>query len=221
MSTTEIRGAAARLHVSTHIRQALWNGDLLPGQRLVVQDIADQLGVTRSSVREAMFDLASEDLVELVPNRGASVRVVSVEEAIQITECRSALERLCARKAAEHATEDERAQLTELGEQLRAAVLAEDTHTYSALNRRLHDLVIEFSGQRIAKRQLERLNVQMVRFQFRLALRAGRPQESLPQLLAIIDAVTARDPAAADSAAEAQLASVIEQLRMTEHPLMA
>lgn len=221
MTTTQIRGAAARLHVSTHIRQALWNGDLLPGQRLVVQDIADQLGVTRSSVREALFDLASEDLVELVPNRGASVRVVSVEEAIQITECRSALERLCARKAAEHATEDERAQLTELGEELRAAVLAEDTHAYSALNRRLHDLVIEFSGQRIAKRQLERLNVQMVRFQFRLALRTGRPQESLPQLLAIVDAVTAGDPAAADRAAEAQLDSVIEQLRMTERLPMA
>ncbi|OON79651.1 GntR family transcriptional regulator [Streptomyces tsukubensis] len=216
MTSTQIRGAAARLHVSTHIRRALWAGDLLPGQRLVVQDLADQLGVTRSSVREALFDLAADDLVETVPNRGASIRVVSVDEAIQITECRSALERLCARKAAEHATEAQRAELTEIGERLRAAVAEEDFHTYSALNRELHDLVIEFSGQAVVKRQLERLNVQMVRFQFRLALRSGRPQESLPQLLAIIDAVTAGDSAAADAAAEAQLASVIDQLRMTE-----
>ncbi|MEV1022767.1 GntR family transcriptional regulator [Streptomyces sp. NPDC050264] len=216
MTSTQIKGAAARLHVSTHIRQALWAGDLLPGQRLVVQDLADQLGVTRSSVREALFDLASDDLVELVPNRGASIRVVSVEEAIQITECRSALERVCARKAAEHANEAQRAELTGIGVRLRAAVAEEDFHTYSALNRKLHDLVIEFSGQVIAKRQLERLNVQMVRFQFRLALRSGRPQESLPQLLAIIDAVTAGDADAADAAAEAQLASVIDQLRMTE-----
>ncbi|MEU4657462.1 GntR family transcriptional regulator [Streptomyces sp. NPDC023723] len=216
MTSTQIKGAAARLHVSTHIRQALWAGDLLPGQRLVVQDLADQLGVTRSSVREALFDLASDDLVELVPNRGASVRVISVQEAIQITECRSVLERLCARRAAEHATPAQRAELIELGARLRAAVAAEDFHAYSALNRKLHDLVIEFSGQTIAKRQLERLNVQMVRFQFRLALRSGRPQESLPQLLAIIDAVTAGDPDAADAAAAAQLASVIDQLRMTE-----
>ncbi|QFR95837.1 GntR family transcriptional regulator [Streptomyces tsukubensis] len=216
VTSTQIRGAAARLHVSTHIRRALWAGDLLPGQRLVVQDLADQLGVTRSSVREALFDLAADDLVETVPNRGASIRVVSVDEAIQITECRSALERLCARKAAEHATEAQRAELTEIGERLRAAVAEEDFHTYSALNRELHDLVIEFSGQAVVKRQLERLNVQMVRFQFRLALRSGRPQESLPQLLAIIDAVTAGDSAAADAAAEAQLASVIDQLRMTE-----
>ncbi|MEU6146277.1 GntR family transcriptional regulator [Streptomyces sp. NPDC047081] len=216
MTSTHIKGAAARLHVSTYIRQALRTGDLLPGQRLIVQDLADRLGVTRSSVREALFDLASEDLVELVPNRGASVRVVSIEEAIQITECRSALERVCARKAAEHANEAQRAELTELGTQLRAAVAEEDFHAYSALNRKLHDLVIEFSGQAIAKRQLERLNVQMVRFQFRLAMRSGRPQESLPQLLSIIDAVTVGDPDAADAAIEAQLASVIDQLRMTE-----
>ncbi|MER6082840.1 GntR family transcriptional regulator [Streptomyces sp. NPDC001833] len=216
MTSTQLRGAAARLHVSTHIRQALRTGDLLPGQRLIVQDLADQLGVTRSSVREALFDLASDDLVELVPNRGASIRVVSVEEAIQITECRSALERVCARKAAERANEAQRAELTRIGAQLRAAVAEGDLHAYSALNRKLHDLVIEFSGQVIAKRQLERLNVQMVRFQFRLALRSGRPQESLPQLLAIIDAVTSGDPDAADAATEAQLASVIDQLRMTE-----
>ncbi len=216
MTSAQLKGAAARLHVSTHIRQSLWAGDLLPGQRLVVQDLADQLGVTRSSVREALFDLASDDLVELVPNRGASIRVISVDEAIQITECRSALERLCARKAAERATEEQRAELVEVGVQLRAAVAEEEFHTYSALNRRLHDLVIEFSGQTIAARQLERLNVQMVRFQFRLALRTGRPQEALPQLLAIIDAVTAGDPTAADTAAEAQLASVIDQLRKTE-----
>jgi DNA-binding GntR family transcriptional regulator len=216
VTSTQIKGAAARLHVSTHIRQALWAGDLLPGQRLVVQDLADQLGVTRSSVREALFDLASDDLVELVPNRGASVRVISVEEAIQITECRSVLERLCARKAAEHATRAQRGEPSEASVEPRGVGGTEDFHAYSALNRKLHDLVIDFSGQTIAKRQLERLNVQMVRFQFRLALRSGRPQESLPQLLSIIDAVTAGDPDAADAAAAAQLASVIDQLRMTE-----
>jgi DNA-binding GntR family transcriptional regulator len=144
--------------------------------------------------------------------------VVSVEEAVQITECRSALERLCARKAAEHADDQQRAELAEVGERLRAAVAQGDFEDYSALNRRLHDLVIEFSGQAVARRQLERLNTQMVRFQFRLAMRPGRPQESLPQLLAIVDAVLAGDPDAADAAAEAQLAGVIEQLRASEPP---
>jgi DNA-binding GntR family transcriptional regulator len=128
------------MHVAAQVRLALRAGDLVPGQRLVEQDLADQYGVTRTSARE---------------------------------------------------------------------------ETYSELNRRLHDLIIEFSGQSVAKRQLERLNVQMVRFQFRLALRPGRPLESLPQLLAIVDAITAGDPDAADAAVAAQLASVTEQLRAT------
>lgn len=216
VSRAPIRGATARIHVATEIRNALRVGDLVPGQRLVEQDLADQYGVTRTSAREALFDLAADDVVELVPHRGARVRVVSVEEAVQITECRAALERLCARRAAEHASRQQREELAEVGAQLRTAVADGALETYSALNRRLHDLIIEFSGQAVAKRQLERLNVQMVRFQFRLALRPGRSQESLPQLLAIVDAVTAGDPDAADAAVAAQLADVTEQLRATK-----
>lgn len=215
MTSTRIQGAAARSHVSAYIREALRDGDLVPGQRLVVQDLADDLGVTRSSVREALVDLSSEDLVEIVRNRGARVRLISIEEAVQITECRSALERVCARRAAAYATEAQRAELTEVGAQLRAAVAENAPETYSALNRRLHDLIIEFSGQVVAKRQLERLNTQMVRFQFRLAMRPGRPQQSLPQLLSIINAVVAGDADAAEAATEAQLASVIDELRTT------
>jgi DNA-binding GntR family transcriptional regulator len=211
-----MKGAAGRIHVATQIRRALRAGDLVPGQRLVEQDLADQYGVTRNSAREALFDLAADDVVELVPHRGARIRVVSVEEAVQITECRAALERLCARRTAENANERQREELAEVGVQLRAAVAEGALETYSSLNRHLHDLIINFSGQAVAKRQLERLNVQMVRFQFRLALRPGRPQESLPQLLAIIDAVTAGDPDAADAAVAAQLASVTGQLRATK-----
>ncbi|WP_405988079.1 GntR family transcriptional regulator [Streptomyces sp. NBC_00986] len=215
MTSTRIKGAAARSHVSAHIRDALRDGDLVPGQRLVVQDLADDLGVTRSSVREALVDLSSDDLVEIVRNRGARVRLISIEEAIQITECRSALERVCARRAATYASEAQRAELTEVGTQLCAAVAENAPETYSTLNRRLHDLIIEFSGQAVAKRQLERLNTQMVRFQFRLAMRPGRPQQSLPQLLSIINAIVAGDADSAEAATEAQLASVIDELRTT------
>ncbi|RKR73424.1 GntR family transcriptional regulator [Frondihabitans australicus] len=215
MTITAIKGAAGRTHVADAIRRALWAGELVPGQRLVEQDLADQYGVTRNSAREALSDLAADDVVELVPHRGARIRVVSVDEAVQITECRSALERLCARKAAVLATPSQRAALVAVGDGLREAVAQGAVETYSTLNRRLHDLVIEYSGQVVAARQLERLNVQVVRFQFRLAMRPGRPAQSLPQLLSIIDAVVAGDADAADAAAAAQLQSVIDELRAT------
>jgi DNA-binding GntR family transcriptional regulator len=67
----------------------------------VEEDLAGTLGVTRQSLRAALLDLTAEGLVERIPNRGARVRVVSTEEAVAITECRMALEALCAVKAAE------------------------------------------------------------------------------------------------------------------------
>ncbi|NEA17308.1 GntR family transcriptional regulator [Streptomyces halstedii] len=211
--TDRLTGAAGRQYVTDAIRCALRSGDLVPGQRLVENDLAESYGATRGAVREALQDLAAEEIVEIVPRRGARVRTVSVEEAIQITECRSALEQLCARKAATRADEEQRAELRRIGADMRRAVADGAWDAYSALNQRLHELVIEASGQEVARRHLGRLNGPMVRFQFRLALWPGRPAQSLPQHLAIIDAVVSGDAPAAAKAAATHLDDVIEQLR--------
>lgn len=84
---------------------------------------------------------------------------------------------------------------------------------------RLHERVGEVSGQKVAQALLDRMNGQMVRYQFRLALRPGRPAQSLPQHLAIIDAVVAGDPDAAEAAARAHVDSVVEALRDTPAPV--
>lgn len=84
---------------------------------------------------------------------------------------------------------------------------------YSDLNHELHALIREFSGQQTAVSLLERLNGQLVRHRFQLALRPGRPQQSLSEHLAMIDAIRARDPQAAEAAVRSHLASVIEALR--------
>ena len=69
------------------------------------------LGVTRVSLRAALFDLTAEGLVERIPTRGARVRATSTpDEAIAITECRMTLEGLCAAKAAERVTEAQAAE---------------------------------------------------------------------------------------------------------------
>jgi DNA-binding GntR family transcriptional regulator len=216
MTETAREGAAATQLAVAALRTALFHGDLSPGQRLVESELAGAYGVSRASVRAALIALTAEGLVERIPNRGARVRVVSVAEAVAITECRMVLEGLCAAKAAERATDGEVQILTTLGAQLRRAVADGDPMKYSALNRELHRLVREYSQQTVAAELLDRLNGQIVRHQFRLALRAGRPQVSLPEHLAIIDAIAARDPAAAEAAARAHLGSVIAALQEPE-----
>jgi DNA-binding GntR family transcriptional regulator len=211
-----LEGAAGTRVVVEALRTALMQGDLSPGQRLVEAELAETYGVTRAAVRAALIELSTEGILERIPNRGARVRVISVEEAVAITECRMVLEGLCAAKAAERITDEQTSALNELGGKLRAAVADGEPLTYSALNRELHRTIRELSGQPVATELLDRLGGQSVRHQFRLALRAGRPQVSLGEHLAIIEAVSRRDPAAAEEAMRAHLRSVITALTQTD-----
>ncbi|MFD5631346.1 GntR family transcriptional regulator [Streptomyces sp. NPDC127072] len=206
-------GEQAKQHALAQLRQAILRGDMAPAQRLVENELAEQFGVTRASVRAALIELESEGLVERIRNRGSRVRVVTVEEAVAITECRMALEGLCAAKAAVAATDDQLAELADLGRAMTKAVADGEPITYSELNHEVHARVRQFSGQEVAVGLLERLNAQLVRHRFQLALRPGRPQQSLNEHLAMIEAIAARDPQAAEAAVRAHLSSVIDALR--------
>jgi DNA-binding GntR family transcriptional regulator len=206
-------GEQAKQHALAQLRQAILRGEMAPAQRLVENELAEQFGVTRASVRAALIDLAAEGLVERIPNRGSRVRLVTVEEAVAITECRMVLEGLCAAKAAVEATDDQLTELADLGTAMSKAVADGEPMTYSGLNQELHARIQQFSGQQVAVELLDRLNAQLVRHHFQLALRPGRPQQSVNEHLAMIEAIRARDPRAADAAARAHLASVIDALR--------
>jgi len=211
-ATGPVAGAQGRRLAAERLRQAILTGDMAPGQRLVEEELAGTLGVTRASLRAALFDLTAEGLVERIPNRGARVRTISVDEAVAIIECRMVLEGLCAAKAAGRVTEPEAARLRQLGADMERSVADGEPLKYSALNHELHRLVRELAAQPVAATLLERLNGQLVRHQFQLSLRPGRPQQSLPQHLAIIDAIAGRRPAEAEEATRRHLRSVITAL---------
>src|SRR5579872_7579774 len=86
--------------VVAELRQSILTGQLKPGERLVEERIADELGVSRNPVREAIRALASEGLVEVAARRGASVAVMSEQEARETIEVRALLEGQNARLAA-------------------------------------------------------------------------------------------------------------------------
>src|SRR6202453_1518612 len=153
-----LAGEAGRRHAYTHLRRAILAGDMSPGQRLVEEELASACGVTRASLRGSLTDLTADGLGERIPNRGARVRVITLDEAVAITECRMALEGLCAAKAAERVTESAAGRLRQLGEELERSVADGELLKYSALNHELHRLVREISGQAVAAALLERLN---------------------------------------------------------------
>ena len=132
MSSTE--RVVTQADVVESVRRAILAGDLVPGQRLVEAELSEAYGASRGAVRAALIDLTHEGLVERIANRGARVRIVSVAEAMQITEVRMAIEGLCGRKAAEAVQAEEIEELRALGERMVAAVDGGDVVTYSGLN---------------------------------------------------------------------------------------
>jgi DNA-binding GntR family transcriptional regulator len=207
-----MEGTPDRLLAEQRLRSAITDGELAPGARLVEADLVELFGVSRSNVRLAIDALAADGLVERIPNRGARVRVVSTEEAVAITEARMVLEALIARKAAERVTDDDVARLRAQVGLMRDAVEAGDLLTYSALIQQLHGLIRDLADQPVATGLVDRLQAQLVRHQFRLSLRPGRPQVSLSGLTAVVDAIADRDPDRAEAAATAHFTSVIAAL---------
>jgi DNA-binding GntR family transcriptional regulator len=207
---------SGRVVAESALRAAIADGDLLPGARLVEADLVATLGVSRGNVRLAIDALDAEGPVERIPNRGARVRVISADEAVAITEARMVLEALIARKAAERVTGAQADRLRAHVDTLRSAFDDGDLLTYSALIHRLHELVRDVAAQPVAEGLVERLQAQLVRHQFLLSLRPGRPQVSVGELAALVEAIVARDPDRAEAAAVALFRSVIAA--MSEPP---
>ena len=194
------------------LRDAIAAGEFSPNQRLVEADLSEQFEASRAAVRSALLELTSEGLVERVQNRGARVRAVSLDEAVEITEVRMVLEGLVAAKAATRLSGTDRDRLCAIGESMEEAVASGDLLGYSELNKELHSLIRAAGEQETASRILERLRGQSVRHQFRLAMHPGRPSVSLPQHLAIIEALLAGDAERAEAAMRAHLQSVVDTL---------
>ena len=205
--------SAERATVDQQIREAILGGEFAPHQRLIEADLSDRFAATRAAVRTALLTLASEGLVERLPNRGARVRAITVDEAIEIVEVRVGLESLCARKAAERVDADAIEWLRDLRTRIETAVAAGDLVEYARLNQEVDRRLRELSGHATATQLLERLRAQSARHQFRLAFAPGRAARSAPEHIAIIDAVIAGDADAAEAATRTHLAGIVEVLR--------
>ncbi|MCU4184225.1 GntR family transcriptional regulator [Acidiferrimicrobium sp. IK] len=199
------------------IRRAILEGEYAPRERLVEAELSKRFSASRFSARVALQQLAFEGLVELQRNRGASVRAVSIPEAIEITQVRAVLEGFCAARAAELASDEEIVALQETTAAMRRAVDEGAMMTYSGLNAKLHSQIRTIAANPTCARLLEQMRAQMVRHQFVLALQPGRPSVSVNQHIAVVNAIAARDSDAASRAMHEHLASVLSTLQSLPH----
>lgn len=203
----------SRAAVVDVIRQSISNGELVPGQRLVESEICESLEASRGTVRLALTDLVHEGLVEHIPNRGARVRIVSLEEALQIAEVRLAVESLCVARAAEAISDPEIKELRAILPQMVECAERGDVMAFADLTHLAFDIYVRVANQPVAEEILLRLRARNNRHRFRLTYRAERPRVALPLWRDIIESICRRDPEGAKRALERHSDNVREAMK--------
>jgi DNA-binding GntR family transcriptional regulator len=143
------RPAPLREAVYDALVEMIITAELQPGQHLVENDLAAQLGVSRQPVREALQRMQTEGWVDLRPALGAFVHVPTEDEADQLLAARTLLEAESARLAAEQATPEQVERLWELHRIGEAALAADDQERVVAANAALHSHVVSMSGNKV------------------------------------------------------------------------
>lgn len=182
------------------LRQMIFEFRYQPGDRLREQELCRAMGVSRTSLREALRQLESEGLIESAANRGSIVRKVGATEARQIYEMRAVLEGFLARRAAERATETQKAELGAILQSLRVAVASRDMRRIIAGKSQMDRLLMSVADNRALSVSLERLHGRVNLLRVSTILTEGRGAQSLAEIERIVAAIMAGDGDAAERA---------------------
>jgi DNA-binding GntR family transcriptional regulator len=174
------------------IRQAIVTGVYAPGQRLVEEDLAAELDVSRAPVRESLHLLAVEGFVEIEPRRGARVATFSRKQADDLFVVRLTLEGLVAQLAAERRTDLQLAELRRVATEGLAAAKAGRTDELPALNTLFHQTLADTADNAILADHLSTLS-SMIQWVYAKRIRE-RLTDSWSEHMEIVEAIADRDP---------------------------
>lgn len=214
------RRSPARLFVYASIRDAIVRAELAPGARLSENELAEQMGVSRTPIREALGRLRDDRLVDVVPQLGTFVAKIGAQGISDAQFIRESLECAAVRRAAELAGEEDIADLEEnLRSQDRAAE-AGDLDAWYLLDDAYHRALCDLSGHPIVWSVSDRAKSHLNRLR-RISLTMP---DYMPVMLdehrGIVAAIAERDPDSAEDALRSHLRTVLRELpRLRElHP---
>jgi DNA-binding GntR family transcriptional regulator len=182
------------------IRQGIITGRFAPGQRLVIRDLEEEIGYSRSTFREAFRRLAAERLVSLIPNRGVAVQRLTPREMADLFEIRELLEGHAARRAAERINEsDHRKRFMAMWEKVRRSDPA-DRAAFIEHNQLFHGTIVELAGNSRLPEMLNRLQIPILMFQWRTIMTRQETELSQAEHETIAKAILEGRPEQADIA---------------------
>lgn len=184
------------------LRQAIIDGVLRPGERLMEVQLAEEMGVSRTPVREAIRKLELEGFVIMVPRKGAYVADFSVKDIADVFEIRAALEGLAAGLAAERITDAELENLERALVRVGECVQTGDIEALVAADTEFHDILYRASRNQRLAQIISNLREQIQRYRKVSLAHPGRSRNTIEEHKKIVEAVADRNAALAESLAQ-------------------
>lgn len=205
LSPIQQESAPLRSRIIEAMRRAIERGFLRPGERLVEKDLCRQLGVSRTSLREALRELEAERVIARAPSRGLTVVKISRRDAENIYRVRADIEALIVEQFIETASEEEIEYLLRQSHELIDAYRRGDFVAIVEAKRRFYGHVCKVADNGVAFDLLSRLTLRTAQLRSRSVLRPERQVQSIKEIEALGQAIKARDISAARRAAKAHV----------------
>ncbi|RQS61263.1 GntR family transcriptional regulator [Burkholderia sp. Bp8963] len=195
------------------MRTAILDARFLPGDRLVERTLCEELGVSRTVVREVLRHLEAEGLVDTVPNQGPIVAVLDLDRAAEIYEIRGLLEGEAASACARYADERTIADLEELIDRIRDAFESQDYRSVRTLTSSFYERMFVAGKKQVAWEIVQSLMARINRLRAMTIASDDRGRQAVQEMRQILSAIRAGNAAGAREAAIAHVSRVAEIAR--------
>lgn len=175
------------------LRDMIVEGELTPGARITEQSLCDRMGFSRTPLREAIKTLTSEGLIVLQPNRGATVASLSLDDIEDTFRVIGVLEALAGELACENVRDDDIAEIRVLHYQMALHRTRGERLDYFNLNQRIHEKIVELSGNAVLLETHRRLGGRIRRHRFAANVAPERWNQAIREHEEMLEALAARD----------------------------
>lgn len=194
------------------LREDILNGKYKENEELRESAIGEELGVSRTPVREAFRQLELEGLIQMVPNKGAYVTGITLKDVQDIYMMRSMLEGLCARWATEHITEE---QLSEMEENIYLSEFHEQRghmEQFAELDNRFHEILYEACNSKMLEHTLKDFHQYVYRVRRKTLANANRGKASNQEHRMIMEAIKEKDAQRAEQLANQHMINAYKNM---------
>lgn len=196
--------------VYKRIKDMILNNHLKPGAKIIQNQLAEELGVSRTPIRRALSQLSKEHLVEMTSRGSAQVRDFSREEMIVVFEMREVLEGLACRKAAGAVNKDQLEHYRSLYQEAMQSITDDNWEAYRNADVKFHFFIIEASGVKLLEEMVKSFHILSNSFTPGLI---RPPQETFPEHMRIIDALLQGNPEKAENLMREHLRKTVRLLK--------